>query len=112
MQKPGDACLTCYGTGETAIDGAPEPCPDCFGGGKAAGHGAKLEWRLRSIEKAYRLAEAETRSDMQWLINELRTAREALVHILARCQDASDQDPLAAEVKFRANQALGVYDAT
>ncbi len=112
MQKPGESCLTCYGTGETAIDGAPEVCPDCFGEGKALGHGAKLEWRLRSMEKAYRLAEAETRADVQWLINELRAAREALVHILARCQDASDSDALAAEVKFRANQALGVYDPT
>jgi hypothetical protein len=109
-QKAGEACLTCYGTGETATDGAPETCPDCFGEGKALGHGAKLEWRLRSIEKAYRLAEAETRSDMQWLVNELRSTREALVHILARCQDAGEADTLAQDVKYRANEALGVYD--
>jgi hypothetical protein len=112
-QKQGEACLTCYGTGEAATDSGPETCPDCFGEGKAVGHGAhgaKLEWRLRAIEKAYRLAESETRADLQWLVNELRSTREALVHILARCQDAGESDTLAQDVKYRANEALGIYD--
>ena len=48
----------------------------------------------------------------RWLVNELRGTREALVQILARCQDAAESDALAQDVKYRANEALGVYGAS
>ena len=110
MQKPAETCLTCYGTGESATCGAPETCPDCFGEGKALGRSTKLEWRLRAIESAYRNAEHETAVDVRWLVNEVRQAREALLRILARCQDADDSNVTAREVTYQANEALGVYD--
>jgi hypothetical protein len=47
-----------------------------------------------------------------WLVHELRRGREALVRILARCQDADDTDSVARDVKYQANDALGLYDPT
>jgi hypothetical protein len=112
MQRSAEQCLTCYGTGETVVDGIPAACPDCFGEGKALSHGTKLEWRLRAIEQAYRQSERETAGDVLWLVNELRQARESLLRILARCQDADDSDTLASEVRTECNQALGLYMLT
>lgn len=109
-QKAGTACLTCYGTGEAATDGAPETCPDCYGEGRALGRSTKLEWRLRAIESAYRNAERETAGDVLWLVNELRQTREALLRILARCQDEADSNVAARDVKYQANEALGLYE--
>ncbi|HEX3771537.1 MAG TPA: hypothetical protein VHV30_11755 [Polyangiaceae bacterium] len=104
-------CLTCYGTGEAATDGgAPERCPDCFGEGKALGRSTKLEWRLRSIERAYAGAESETRGDVTWLVSEVRHAREALLRILARCQEETDSSGAAKDAVYIANEALGLYE--
>ena len=47
---------------------------------------------------------------MVWLIHELRQNREALLAIFARCQDADESDALAKEIRFRANDALGLYE--
>jgi hypothetical protein len=105
-----DPCLTCHGAGEAATESGPQVCPDCFGEGTASSHGAKLEWRLREIERIYRHSGRETESDVLWLVHELRSSREALLSILARCQDADDSDVLARDVKYRANEALGIYD--
>jgi hypothetical protein len=110
MERPAEACVTCYGTGETVAGGAPEVCPDCFGEGKALSRGTKLEWRLRAIENAYRAAPRDTAADVLWLVSELRLSRDALVRILARCQDAEDSDALAHELASQANAALGVYE--
>jgi hypothetical protein len=110
MERPVDTCLTCYGTGETVADGAPEVCSDCFGEGRALSRGTKLEWRLRAIENAYRSSPRETATDVMWLVSELRMSREALVRILARCQDADTSDVLAREVGEHANAALGIYE--
>ena len=107
--KPGD-CLTCYGAGETYSENGPTVCPDCFGGGKPPSRGAALEWRLRQLEKTYRGSGRETESDVVWLIHELRQNREALLAIFARCQDADESDALAKEIRFRANDALGLYE--
>ena len=79
MQKTAEACLTCYGTGESAAGGSPERCPDCFGEGKALSRSTKLEWRLRVIEDTHRRSDRETAGDVLWLVNEVRQAREALV---------------------------------
>jgi DnaJ-class molecular chaperone len=110
MQKSADTCQTCYGAGEVVTGGAPEVCPDCFGEGKALSHVTKVEWRIRAIEEAHRKVKDESAADVLWLVNELRVAREALVRILARCQDADEGDIVASEVKFQANEALGIYD--
>jgi hypothetical protein len=112
MSKSGDACLTCYGAGETVTENGPQVCPDCFGEGKALSHGTKLEWRLRDIERTYRAAERETAADVVWLIHELRHSREALLRILALCHDVEGSDPALRDVKYEANQALGLYEPT
>ena len=103
-------CATCYGTGEIVTEQGADVCPDCFGDGNPLGRGAKQEWRLRAIEKQRRGSGRDDEADVLWLIEELRRCREALVQILARCQDADEGDALATDVKFRANDALGMYD--
>ncbi|HVH44810.1 MAG TPA: hypothetical protein VM925_20795 [Labilithrix sp.] len=103
-------CLTCHGTGMTATDYGPLACTDCFGDGKALGLGARLEWRLRAIEGAHRGARGEVGADIVWLVHELRATREALVRILARCQDADESDDAARDVRHLANEALGLYE--
>ncbi len=105
-------CATCYGTGELVTDQGPVVCPDCFGETGALGQGARLEWRLRQIEKQHRGSGSDGESDILWLIHELRGAREALLAILARCQDADESDALARDVRFRANEVLGLYAAS
>ncbi|HZU83810.1 MAG TPA: hypothetical protein VE987_12875 [Polyangiaceae bacterium] len=110
MAEQHAACLTCYGAGETVTESGPQACPDCFGEGRAPSRGAKLEWRLREIERAHRHSGRETEGDVLWLAHELRRGREALVRILARCQDADDSDGLARDVKYLANDALGLYE--
>jgi hypothetical protein len=105
-----DVCLTCYGRGEIASDHGLVSCPDCFGDGKPPGRGARLEWRLRELERVYRTAGGDAATDVLWLVHELRGAREALVRVLARCDDADDHDAVAREVKFLANEALGLYE--
>ena len=112
MDQPASTqCTTCYGAGETATDRGLEVCPDCFGDGKPLGRGTKLEWRLRQIERANVSARSEGTADVLWLIHELRRGREALLAILTRCQDAEEGDVFAAEIRFRAYEALGLYDA-
>jgi hypothetical protein len=110
MSKPVDACLTCYGAGETVTESGPQICPDCFGEGSSRSRSTKLEWRLREIERVYHQSERETEADVLWLVHELRRGRDALVLILARCQDADESDTLARDVKYQANDALGLYD--
>jgi hypothetical protein len=88
----------------------PEACPDCFGEGRTLGEGAKLEWRLRELERIYRGSGRETEADVLWLVHEVRRHRDALVRILARCQDADESDATAREIRFQANQALALYD--
>ncbi|MGH7270769.1 MAG: hypothetical protein ACREJ3_10090 [Polyangiaceae bacterium] len=109
MSKNVEACLTCYGAGETVGENGPEPCPDCFVEGAALSHGTKLEWRLRQMERTYHGSGRETEADVLWLVHELRHSRDALLRILARCQDADEADAVAKDVKFQANEALGLY---
>jgi hypothetical protein len=109
-RPPQKKCLTCYGAGEAVTENGPQVCPDCFGDGRPASGGTKLEWRLRYIERTYAGSGRETEADVLWLIHELRQGREALLRILARCQDADDSDALARDVRFQANEALGLYE--
>jgi hypothetical protein len=111
MNKTAENCLTCHGSGEIVTGGAPEACPDCFGEGKARRGEARLEWRLRAIEQGYATHEdAETRTDVAWLVHELRRSHAALVRILARCQDAEETQPLARELMRDAIDALDMYE--
>ncbi len=103
-------CLTCYGAGETATELGPRACADCFGEGKALGGGAKLEWRLRDLERECDRSGGAPAADVLWLVHELRRGQRTLLQILARCQDADDANALARDIKFEANAALGVYE--
>ena len=103
-------CLTCYGSGEAVTEAGAGVCPDCFGAGKQLSRSTKLEWRLREIERMHHHSGHETEADVLWLVHELRAGRQALLRILARCQDADDSDALARDVKYQANEALGIYD--
>jgi hypothetical protein len=46
---------------------------------------------------------------VRWLAFELRRAREALLQIVTRSQDADDSDELARNVRMVAIQALSLY---
>jgi hypothetical protein len=108
MPESADACLTCYGAGEIVTERGPEDCPDCFRDGSLSPT-TRHEWRLREIEAAYRNSGRETEADVLWLVHELRLSRAALLRILARCQDADESDALARDLKYLANDALGLY---
>ena len=111
MSQPprSDRCATCYGSGELVTDQGALVCPDCFGDGRSAARGGKIEWRLRELDRRYAGGAREADGDVRWLLHEVRSARDALVRILTLCQDAADDDELAREIKFHANEALGVY---
>lgn len=110
MSKAASVCLSCQGSGEVGTDSGPEPCPDCFGGGKALSAGTRLEWRMSQIETTCGRLGRDAEADVLWLVHELRRSRAALLQILARCQDADDADATAREIKYAANEALEVYD--
>ena len=112
MTKAANPCVTCYGKGETVTEAGPQPCPDCFGAGKQLSQATKLEWRLREIERIYRHSGRETEADVLWLVHEVRRTHEVLLRILALCQDAEDTDAIARDVKYQANEALGLYEPT
>ena len=65
---------------------------------------------MRDIERAHRDDAHACAPDTRWLVFELRRSRDALQRILARCQDEDETNPLAAEVKFVANQVLELYE--
>jgi hypothetical protein len=112
MSPSEKTCLTCHGTGESVTEVGPQPCPDCFGVGRAQSPNTKLEWRLREIERSCAQLGRESATDVLWLIHELRVSRAALLEILTCCQDADETDLTARDVRFRANAALKLYDAT
>jgi hypothetical protein len=46
---------------------------------------------------------------VRWLAFELRRAREALLRIVSRSQDADEDDQLARDVRHVAVEALALY---
>jgi hypothetical protein len=102
-------CATCYGQGEIVTDQGPLLCRDCMGHGQVAGRVELLEWRLRDLEQSHLAGGHGCEDDMRWLVTELRRSRDALLQILARCQDEPDGDELAADVRYLANICLGLY---
>ena len=106
--KTGD-CMTCYGKGEVVDDFGPSRCPDCGGAGKQLDGSTQTEWRLRDIEGAHVGTAHGCEADVRWLAFELRRAREALLRIVTRSQDADDDDQLARDVRLVAMEALSLY---
>jgi hypothetical protein len=104
-----DSCATCYGSGEIVTDQGPLLCRDCMGHGKVVGRPELVEWRMRDIEQSHQSSGHGCDDDMRWLVTELRRSRAALTQIFARCQDAADDDALAADVRYIANSTLGLY---
>jgi hypothetical protein len=104
-----ETCATCYGQGEIVTEQGPLTCRDCMGHGKLAGRVELFEWRVREIEQAHRGSTHGCDDDVGWLVAEVRRSREALLQILARCQDAPAGDALAAEISHLANGCLGLY---
>lgn len=102
-------CLTCYGKGEIVDDFGPNRCPDCGGAGKQLDGNTMTEWRLRDIEEGHVGSEHGCEADVRWLAFELRRAREALVRIVSRSQDADEDDQLARDVRHVAMDALSLY---
>jgi hypothetical protein len=101
--------LTCYGSGETATEAGLGPCPDCGGTGLLPPRHVLVEWRMAAIEKRYASSESEAAADVAWLAFELRRARQALTKILALAQE-EPLDTQAKQIRFTANEALGVYE--
>ena len=112
MSNSSSDCQTCYGSGEIVTERGPSACPDCYGDGKSANRGNKMEWRLRELEHSYKNGRHESLADIMWLVHELRQARDALILILTRCQDAADSDEIARYVRNQAMTALGFYERT
>jgi hypothetical protein len=61
------------------------------------------------LERGHQGSAHGCEDDVRWLAAEVRRSRDALLQILARCQDAADSDTLAAEVRHLANGCLGLY---
>jgi hypothetical protein len=108
-QAAGDRCITCLGAGEIGSDHGPQRCPSCFGEGRLLGSLERTEWRLRDIERTHQTDAHGCAADVRWLVYELRRSREALLRILARCDDETGD--AAADIKFTANQVLELYEA-
>jgi hypothetical protein len=103
------SCTTCYGTGEVVGENGSAICAHCFGDGLPPGQGAKVEWRLREIERNQPAGGRDREADILWLVHELRRNRDALVRVLTMCQDADEADAVALRIRFEINQALGLY---
>ena len=87
-----ETCATCYGSGEVVTDQGPLVCRDCMGHGKLAGRLELFEWRLRELERGHLGSAHGCEDDIRWLAAEVRRSRDALLQILARCQDAAEGD--------------------
>jgi hypothetical protein len=110
MGDNGKECITCYGSGEVVTEQGGVACPDCYGEGRTRARDTNVEWRLRALERRYADGGGETAQDVQWLLHELRRSRESLVRILTLCHDADEGQGIIHDIKYQANEALGVYD--
>jgi hypothetical protein len=86
--------------------------PDCGGVGKQVDGNTLTEWRLRDIESGHVGSEHGCESDVRWLAFEVRRAREALLRIVSRAQDESDDNTLARDIRLTAIEALALYPTT
>ena len=104
------SCQSCMGMGEAATNFGPVDCQDCGGAGFLPSKSVLLDWRARDIEQALARGGHAEASDVRFLLAELRTARTALIEIIALAHDAQDPDAIAQRIRFTANRALGFYD--
>lgn len=102
-------CVTCYGQGEVSGIGGLQACTDCGGVGELPSGMVLAERRMRELETSYSKQGGQVESDVRWLVDEVRRSRHSLLQILAAGQDADPEDELAAQVRFLANQVLGMY---
>jgi hypothetical protein len=104
----GQSCGNCYGEGQVATDGGPITCPDCGGTGALPAPSVIVEWRAGEIERVHGTGSDQIAQDVRWLVFELRRARSALTKLLALAGELSDE-PATAQMRFIANEALGLY---
>jgi len=104
----GQSCGNCYGEGQVATDGGPVTCPDCGGTGALPAPSVIVEWRAGEIERLHGVGADQMAQDVRWLVFELRRARSALTKLLA-LTDELDDDPATSQMRFVANEALGLY---
>jgi hypothetical protein len=67
-----------------------------------------IEWRAGAVERTHGGGQDQIAQDVRWLVFELRRSRMALTKMLALADDLGDT-PAAQELRFIANQALGLY---
>jgi hypothetical protein len=67
-----------------------------------------VEWRAAAVEQAHGGGQDQIAQDVRWLVFELRRSRLALTKLLALAEELGD-DPAAQQLRFIANQALGLY---
>jgi hypothetical protein len=103
-------CGSCYGEGTIFSEVGSRACPDCGGTGKTPSRSVLIARRLRDIETALAGQKPPSEADVRWLVFEVRRAREALVRIMSRTQDADETDRIAIDVKYMANEALEFYE--
>jgi hypothetical protein len=108
----GQSCGNCYGEGQVATDGGPITCPDCGGTGSLPAPSVIVEWRAGEIERVHGIGSDQIAQDVRWLVFELRRARSALTTLLALASELPDDPataPATAQMRFVANDALGLY---
>jgi len=112
MREPSKSpgCDSCGSSGEVPTDFGPADCPDCGGAGYLPPRSTLVEWRLRDVELALSSAALPAASDVKWLVDEIRLARDALTEVLALAHDVADPDGIATRIRFTANRALGLYE--
>ena len=110
----GQSCGNCYGEGQVPTDAGPVACPDCGGAGVLPTNNVLVEWRAGAVERAHGAGQDQIAQDIRWLVFELHRSRLALTKMLALAEEMGE-DPAAQQLRFIANQALGLYpisDAT
>jgi hypothetical protein len=90
-------------------DYGPELCADCCGLGELPPASVLSERRLRELEQRYERRDEETSRDVRWLVGEIRSAHHTLLKILAASLEAAPDDSIAKQIRFLANDVLGVY---
>jgi hypothetical protein len=104
-----DTCLTCLGAGEVSSERGVARCDDCDGSGKIGSVFRRNEQRIRQVEAHLSRLSGQAALDSQWLILELRRCRGALVKIMTAAQDTEQESDAFSQVRFFANEALGMY---
>lgn len=103
-------CVTCFGTGELVTEAGATDCPDCAGQGVMPTRDVLTELRISELTRKYAKQGSEAADDIRWLTTEVGRARTSLRKIVALAMDGRDDDPVLAQVRGTAYDALGLYD--